>query len=56
MYYNSIKPNVEFNTKKRIETEKDSDKDGKAWYELINNAMYHKAMESEPIYVKKIIW
>ena len=31
---------MEFNRKKRIAVEKNSDKDGKAFYKLMNNAVY----------------
>ena len=41
-----LKQYVEFNTQKRIETEKNSDKDGKALYKLMNNAVYRKTMEN----------
>ena len=41
-----LKQYVEFNTQKRIETEKDGDKDGKALYKLMNNAVYLKIMEN----------
>ena len=37
-----LKPYIEFNTQKRIEAEKNNDKDGKALYKLMNNAMYGK--------------
>ena len=38
-----VKPYIEFNTKKkRMKVEKNSDKDGKAFYKLINNAVYGK--------------
>ena len=37
---------VEFNTQKRIETEKNGDKNGKALYKLMNNAAYGKTMEN----------
>ena len=37
---------IEFNTQKRIEAEKYNDKDGKALYKLMNNAIYGKAMEN----------
>ena len=32
-----LKPCIEFNTQKRIEAEKNSGKDGKAFYKLMNN-------------------
>ena len=32
--------------KHRREAKKDCDKDGKAWYKLINNAVYGKTMEN----------
>ena len=37
-----LKPYVEFNTQKRIEAEKNNDKDGKVLYKLMNNAIYGK--------------
>ena len=40
-----LKSYVEFNTKKRIEAEKNGDKDGKVLYKLTCNAMYIKAIE-----------
>ena len=41
-----LKPYIEFNTHKIIEAEKSNDKDGKALYKLINNAIYAKIMEN----------
>ena len=41
-----LKPFVEFNTHKRIEAEKNGDKDEKVLYKLINNAVYGKTMEN----------
>ena len=41
-----LKPFDKFNTHKRIETEKNGDEDGKAWYKLMNNAVYGKAIEN----------
>ena len=42
-----LKPYIEFGTqKKRIEAEINKDKDGKALYKLINNAIYSKTMEN----------
>ena len=41
-----LKPYIEFNTKKRIEAEKNGDKDGKALYKLKNNDVYGKKMEN----------
>ena len=41
-----LKQYVEFNTQKRIEAEKNGDKDGKALYKLMNNAVYEKTMEN----------
>ena len=40
-----LKPYIEFNTKKRIEAEKNGDKDEKALCKVMNNAIYGKAME-----------
>ena len=40
------KPYIEFNTKKRIEAEKNNEKDGKALYELRNYAIYRKTREN----------
>ena len=42
---NSINLNVEFNTQKRIEEEKNGGKDGRALYKLMKNAVYGKTME-----------
>ena len=36
---------IKFNTQRRIEAEKNGDKDGKALYKLMNNAVYSKTME-----------
>ena len=41
-----VKPYIEFNTQKRIEAQKNSDKDGKALYKLMNNAVYGKSMDN----------
>ena len=41
-----LKPCVEFNTEKRVEAEKNGDKDRKALYRLMNNAAYGKTMEN----------
>ena len=41
-----MKPYVQFNTQKRKEAEKNDDKDGKALYKLMNNAVYGKTMEN----------
>ena len=35
-----LKPYIKFNTKKRIEEDKNKDKNGKALYKLKNNARY----------------
>ena len=40
------KPYVELDTQKRIEAEKNGDKDGKALYKLINNVVHGKTMEN----------
>ena len=37
-----LKPYIEFNTQKRIEAEKNNDKDGKALHKLMSNAIYGK--------------
>ena len=49
-------PHIEFNTQKRMEVEKNRDKDGKLLYKLMNNAIYGKIMENirNRIYVKLI--
>ena len=39
-----LKPYIEFNTKKRIEAEKNNDKDGKTLYKLMDKDIYGKAM------------
>ena len=51
-----LKQYVDFNIQNRIEAEKNSDKDGKALYELMNNAVYGKTMENlrNRIYVKLV--
>ena len=41
-----LKPYIEFNTQKRIEAEKNEDKDRKALHKLMNNAIYDKKMEN----------
>lgn len=41
-----LNPYIEFNTQKRIEAEKNAGKDGKAFYKLINNAVFDKTMEN----------
>ena len=41
-----LKPYIEFNTQKRIEAEKNNDKDGKALYKLMDNAIYGKTVEN----------
>ena len=40
-----LKPYIKFNTEKRIEPEKNGDKDGKALYKLINIVVCSKTME-----------
>ena len=35
-----LKPRIEFNTQKGVEAEKHTDKDGKALYKLMTNAIY----------------
>ena len=51
-----LKQYVEFNRPKKIEAEQNGDKDGKALYKLMNNAVYGKAMENlrNKIYVKLV--
>ena len=41
-----LKQSIEFNTQKRIEAEKNNDRDGKALHKLMNNAIYGKTMEN----------
>ena len=41
-----LKQYVEFNTQKRVEAEKNGDKDGKELYKLMNIAAYGKTMEN----------
>ena len=41
-----LKPYIEFNTQKRMETEANNDKDGKALYEVMNNAIHGKTMKT----------
>ena len=41
-----LKQYVEFNTQKRIEAEKNGDKDRKARYKLMNNAVYRTTIEN----------
>ena len=41
-----LKQYVEFNSQKRIEAKENGDKDGKAFYKLMNNAVYGKTMEN----------
>ena len=48
--YQSItmaKPHVEYKTHKKIEAEKNGGKDGKALYQLLNNDLYCKTMETK---------
>ena len=40
------KPYVEFNKQKRIEVEKNGDKDGRVLCNLMNNAAYGQTMEN----------
>ena len=40
-----LKPNIEFNTKKGLEAEKNNNKGEKALYKLMNNPIYRKTME-----------
>ena len=41
-----LKQYDEFNTYKRIKPEKNDEKDGKALYKLMNNALYGKTIEN----------
>ena len=41
-----LKPYVEFSTQKRIEAERNNDKNGKALYKLMNNTIYEKTIEN----------
>ena len=41
-----LKPDIKFNTQKRIEAVKNNDKDEKALHKLINNAINGKKMEN----------
>ena len=41
-----FKPYFEFNTQKRIEAEKNKEKDGKELYKLMNNGIYGKTMKN----------
>ena len=41
-----LKPYIEFNTQKIIETGSHNDKDGKALYRLMNDTIYRKTMEN----------
>ena len=43
---NWLKQYIEFNTQKIIEAEKNGDKNGKAFYKLMNNAGYGKETEN----------
>ena len=39
-----LKSYIEFSTQKRIEAEKNNDKDGKTLYKLMSNAIYRKTI------------
>ena len=41
-----LKQYVQFNTQKRIEAEKNGDKDGNVLHKLMNNTVYGKTMEN----------
>ena len=41
-----LKPCIKFNTQKRIEAEKNEDKNEKALYRSMNNTIYRKMMEN----------
>ena len=41
-----LKQYIEFNTQKRKEARTNGDKDGKALYKLMSNALYGKTMEN----------
>ena len=51
-----LKPYVEFNSNKRIETEKNCDTDGEALCKLMNNVLYGKTMEKlrNRIYIRLV--
>ena len=50
--YECLKQHVKFNTQKRIEAETTGDKDGKAFYKLINKLTLY----TEPVYTGICIW
>ena len=41
-----LKPHIEFNTEKSIKGENNNDKDKKALYKFMNNAIYGKTLEN----------
>ena len=43
--FQCLKQYTDFNTQRKIEAEENSDKDGKVWYKLMDNAVYGKTME-----------
>ena len=51
-----LKPYVEFNSNKRIETEKNCDTDGEALCKLMNNVLYGKTIEKlrNRIYIRLV--
>ena len=56
-----LKPYIEFNTQKRIETVKNEDNDGNALYKLMSYAIYKEeniwnGHENKAIYVAQHIW
>ena len=51
----SKKPYIEFNTQKRIEGEKNVDKDGKAFHKLMNKGIQQKRLlEMNLVAIQKI--